>query len=107
MRKAKRYKSEAAAAIHETAFGLYEEGIIDKQTMRGFDESCLMPVEDFTPEQIKDIRNHQKVSQTVFAHYLNISLTTVSKWERGEIKPAGPSLKLLNLVKRNGLSSIV
>ncbi len=44
MKKTKAYRSEAAAAIHETAAGLYEADIIDKQTMREFDESCLTPI---------------------------------------------------------------
>jgi putative transcriptional regulator len=39
----------------------------------------------------------------VFAAYLNTSLSTVQKWERGQKKPNGPSLKLLNLVERKGL----
>jgi len=30
----------------------------------------------------------------------------VSKWERGEKRPDGPSLKLLNLVKTKGLAVI-
>ncbi|HZL01360.1 MAG TPA: hypothetical protein VFC47_15845 [Caulobacteraceae bacterium] len=29
-----------------------------------------------------------------------------NKWERGEKRPDGPSLKLLNLVKAKGLSAI-
>ena len=49
MKKNKGYRSEAAAAIHETAAGLYDVGIIDKQTMREFDESCLTPIHEFTP----------------------------------------------------------
>jgi len=34
---------------------------------------------------------------------LNVSISTVQKWEAGEKKPAGASLKLLNLVKRKGV----
>lgn len=34
----------------------------------------------------------------MFAHYLNVG-EAVGKWERGEKRPNGPSLKLLNLVK--------
>jgi putative transcriptional regulator len=36
--------SEAMASIHETAEGLHAAGMMDKQTMREFDEACLMPV---------------------------------------------------------------
>ncbi len=106
MKKNKVYRSEAAAAIHETAIGLHEAGIIDKQTMREFDESCLTPIHDFTAKQIKALREREQVSQTVFAHHLNISKDSISQWERGEKRPAGPSLKLLSLIERKGLASI-
>jgi len=41
MTKNKTYKSDAFAAIHETVSDLYAAGVINKQTMRDFDESCL------------------------------------------------------------------
>ena len=41
MTKNKTYKSDALAAIHETASDLYAAGVINKQTMRDFDEACL------------------------------------------------------------------
>lgn len=106
MKKTKAYRSEAASAIHEMAAGLYEAGIIDKQTMREFDESCLTPIHEFTPAQIRALREREQVSQTVFAHHLNISKDSISQWERGEKRPAGPSLKLLSLIERKGLASI-
>ena len=42
----KKYKSEAFAAIHETAEGLYECGIIDEKTMKEFDDSCLETIDE-------------------------------------------------------------
>ena len=39
----KQYKSEALAAVHETALGLREAGVMDKTTMKTFDEICLTP----------------------------------------------------------------
>jgi putative transcriptional regulator len=47
------------------------------------------------------------VSQAVFAAVLNTSLSTVQKWEVGDKKPSGPSLKLLNLIERKGLEAII
>jgi len=106
MKKPKTYKSDIKAAIHETASGLYEAGMIDKQTMRRFDESCLTPVRDFTADEIRNLREREEVSQTVFARYLNVSKDAVSQWERGGKHPAGPSLKLLALVEKHGLEAI-
>jgi len=102
----KRYKSPALAALHETMQGLNDIGLVNNQTMRRFDESCLTPIEQMTPEEIAEMRNREGVSQGVFAHYLNVSVGSVSKWERGEKHPSGSSLKLLNLVKQKGLDAI-
>ncbi len=47
----KQYKSEALAAAHEAAMDMVEAGVMSKQTMKGFDEMCLTPVEDMAPEE--------------------------------------------------------
>jgi putative transcriptional regulator len=100
------YKSEALAAIHDTAEGFYESGIIDKRTMRGFDEACLAPAEPLAPEEIRALRERELVSQPVFARYLNVSKNLVSDWERGTKRPGGPALRLLSIVRRKGLEAI-
>jgi putative transcriptional regulator len=89
--------------VHETAKGLHEAGIMDTRTMREFDLLCLQPVKTLNAAQIRRLRTRNRVSQAVFAAYLNTSLSTVQKWERGQKKPNGPSLKLLNLVEQKGL----
>lgn len=100
------YKSDICAAVHETASDLYEAGIMDKRTMRKFDELCLTPVEKLTPAQIKAIREGANISQTVFARHLNVTPLAVSQWERGERSPGGAALKLLTLVKHKRLDCI-
>lgn len=47
----RQYRSEALAAVHETALGLHESGAMDKQTLKVFDEMCLTRVEKLTSEQ--------------------------------------------------------
>ena len=102
----KKYKTQASAAIHQTMSDLYKNGVIDKQTMKKFDESCLTKIKEMTPDEIREIREKEMVSQSVFAIYLNVSTSVVGQWERGEKSPAGASLKLLTLVKKNGLQAI-
>ena len=102
----KTYKSEDLASVHEIASELHECGLLDKKTMRDFDEGCLTPIESFTPQEIRALREREEVSQMVFARHLNVSKDAVCKWESGVKYPAGASLKLLSLVKRKGLSSI-
>ena len=102
----RQYKSEALAAAHEAALGLAEAGLMSKRTMKAFDEMCLTPVEDMTPEDIRALRLRENASQAVFARYLNVTTGLVSQWERGEKRPRGPSLKLLTLVAKNGLAAV-
>ena len=52
------------------------------------------------------LRERERVSQTVFANYLNVTPNLVSKWERGEKRPSGPALKLLSLVERHGIVAV-
>lgn len=94
------------ASVRKTATGLHKAGLVDKATMREFDTLCLTPIETLTAEEIRALREREQVSQPVFAHYLNVRKDAVSKWERGEKRPDGPSLKLLSLVKAKGLRAI-
>ena len=103
---AKRYRSDAFAAIHETMEALHDIGAIDKQTMRAFDDACLTPVHVLAPEEIKAIRVREHISQPVFARYLNVSKNLVSDWERGVKKPGGPALRLLTVIQKKGLEAI-
>lgn len=59
------------------------------------------------PEQIRELREQAHVSQAVFTAILNTSVSTVQKWEVGDKRPSGPSLKLLNLVQRIGIEAVL
>ncbi|WP_337187111.1 DNA-binding transcriptional regulator [Phenylobacterium sp.] len=102
----RRAKSGILASVHDTVAGLHRAGVVGKATLREFDALCLTPVEPMTPAEIRALREREQVSQPVFAHYLNVRKDAVSKWERGEKRPDGPSLKLLNLVRAKGLQAI-
>ena len=89
--------------VRETAEDLHAAGVMKETTLREFDTLCLPPVKEYTAIQIRSIRAKNRASQGVFAAYLNISRSTVQKWEQGRKKPNGASLKLLNLVAEKGL----
>lgn len=104
--RARKARGGILAAVHETVRDLHSHGIVDKETMQKFDSLCLSPVVSFKPAEIAQLRKREGVSQPVFAAYLNVAKTSVSKWERGENKPEGTALKLLTLVKNKGLKAI-
>jgi putative transcriptional regulator len=97
------YRSDAFAAIHSSANALLKVGAIDTATMRDFDVECLTPISEFGPEDIRRLREDNRVSQPVFARYLNTSESTVQKWETGAKRPSGMALKLLTIVRKHGL----
>jgi putative transcriptional regulator len=103
---AKHYRSGALAAVHETALGLEEAGVLSRRSMKAFDAMCLTPVEPLAPEDIRAIRLRENASQAVFARHLNVTTGLVSQWERGEKRPGGASLKLLTLVAKKGLQAV-
>jgi putative transcriptional regulator len=74
--------------------------------MRSFDASCLVAPATLKPRQIKALRERHRVSQPVFARYLNTSESTVEKWETGAKKPSGMALKLLSVVEKHGLKML-
>ena len=98
-----KFKSDAFEAIHSAASGMLRVGTIDKATMRHFDETCLTAPTAFAPADIKQLRESNRVSQPVFARYLNTSESTVEKWEAGTKRPSGIALKLLTVVQKHGL----
>ena len=103
MARNRKYKSDAFEAIHSSVAGMYRAGTVDKATMRDFDQSCLSAPAPMGPQRIKRIREGQRVSQPVFARYLNTSESTVEKWETGAKRPSGMALKLLMVVQKHGL----
>jgi len=50
---------------------------------------------------IRRLRTRLKMSQAVFARYLNVSTKLVQAWEAGRRTPDGPALLLVRLVEQN------
>jgi putative transcriptional regulator len=57
-------------------------------------------VHEFTPVDVKNIRSQVGMSQNEFASAFGISVSTLRHWERGDRKPHGPALVLLNVVAK-------
>jgi len=93
--------------MHDTAHGLHASGVISKRRMQEYDALRNLDVHDMPPVKIRALREQAQVSQAVFAAVLNISVSTIQKWEIGEKKPSGPSLKLLSIIERKGLEAVL
>ncbi len=102
-----KHKSKIFEAVHITAQDLHKLGFINKRAMQTYDALCLEPVPDYSPEEIRKLRDRYRLSQAVLASMLNTSLSTVQKWEIGEKHPSGPSLKLINILDRKGIEALI
>lgn len=94
-------------SITNTVSDLNKSGIVDDITMKNIEALCIPEVHDYSPEKIVAIRRKNHLSQAALAAILNISASTVQKWERGIKKPAGASKKLLDVVERKGIEVLV
>ena len=102
-----RSNSKILDAVHETATDLHDAGFIDLRRMQQYDALCLESIPEYSSKSIRELRNRNKLSQTVFASILNTSPSTIRQWETGARHPSGPSLKLLNLLDRKGLEVLI
>lgn len=98
--------SKIIESLRDDLGTLYDVGAISKVTMRQFDAICPPPVREFSADDIKRLRETLKFSQPVFALHLHTTASTVRKWEQGDTHPAGPALKLLNIIADKGLQAI-
>lgn len=100
-------KNNIKQAVYETATELYEAGLISSQRMKKYKHLNIPPIHEVKPGDIKQLREKEKISQSVLAACLNVSISAVRKWETGEKKPSGLALKLLNIIQDKGLSIIL
>lgn len=59
----------------------------------------ILPLDTFTPAEIKEIRNKTGLTQVMFAKYMGVSVKTVEAWEAGRNHPEGAACRLLAITK--------
>ncbi len=104
-------RARLRAEIVEMKQGLHELGMVSdddlkKTTMRMLGKDALPKVEPLSAIEITAVRERAGVSQAVMAAFLNVAANTISQWERGERHPTGAALKLLHVVKQNGIEAL-
>jgi putative transcriptional regulator len=94
--------------MYETARELHATGFINKRRM---DEHEALyranQVPQYTGESVKALRSRLNMSQTVLAAIINTSAATVRSWETGAKKPGGPTCKLLDILERKGIDTLL
>ncbi len=102
-------KNRVLDEMLEMAQALQAHELISSQDMAKMKLICEAPPE-YTPERVTAIRvGKAKVSQSVLASMLNVSVSAVQKWESPSSgkHPSGAAAKLLQLIDKKGLEAIV
>jgi putative transcriptional regulator len=89
------------------ASGLMSKAAHEKITMRHLGETPAPVSAKLSPAEIRSLRVKANLSQAAFAHFLNLTVGYVSQLERGEKRPTGAALALLNVIKRKGIEAIL
>jgi putative transcriptional regulator len=100
-------KKSIADSITSTIQDLNKSGLVNDITLRNIERLCLPEIKEYSPEKIAKIRKKFKLSQAALASIFNISTSTVQKWEQGNKKPTGASMKLLDIMERKGLEALM
>jgi putative transcriptional regulator len=98
-------------ALLETARDMRDVGILDaaahdKITLRHMGGMRHPRQDILSGEDIRVLRETARLSQAVFAGYLNVTPGYVSQLERGIRRPTGAALALLNVIRRKGIAVV-
>lgn len=63
----------------------------------------IADVKDFSPQEIKRIRQEAKMTQKLFAACLGVSAKSVEAWEGGRSRPDGAARRLIGLIEKDSL----
>ena len=104
-------KARLRAELVELTRDMHRAGLVDdtepeQTTIKMLGRDALPKVKPLSPTEIAKLRERAGVSQAVMAGYLNVAVSTVSQWERGERRPTSTALKLLHVVKDKGLDTL-
>ncbi len=103
----KEHTSRLLNELQATAEGLHKTGVISARRMNEYELLRDLEVQEISPQQIKALRLREHLSQAVMATVLNVSTSALQKWESGDNKPNGSSLRLLNIIEKKGLEAIL
>lgn len=99
--------SDLQDTINSIAQSLYNVEIIDKKTLRHLSDGDLPVLNEYTGEEIQALRKRQKLSQSVFAKYLNVSPAMIRSLEQGRRHAHGAILMLLNIIDKRGMNGLI
>ena len=81
-----------------------EIGAVSDDTMRSIDARVQAQEQNAQHEQREQ---RLGLSQADLAAVVNMSTTSVQKWERNAVKPQGSALRMLEIIEQKGVASLI
>lgn len=108
----KKKPSRMDQALLETTRAFHRAGItldadLGKVTMRVLGRKGLPTAPKLTADDIRALREYNRLSQGVLAAYLGVTVGYLSRLERGEAAPSRPVARLLDIIRRKGIEAIL
>ncbi len=100
-----RKSDRIAAEMLEMALLLQEREVLSAHDLDRI-KALATPPPVYTPRRVAQIRiKKAKMSQSVFAGFLNVTTSTVQKWESPASgkHPGGAAAKLLQIIEKKGI----
>jgi len=97
------------AEMVETAADLNRHGLMSKDDMVELGALCDVPPV-YSAERVTEVRtNRARMTQSVFAVFLNVSVSAVQKWESPTSgkHPTGAAAKLIQIIDKKGVEAIL
>ena len=110
IKKLKTEEKRVLDELLEMAEALDGCGLLTKHDFAKMKALCLEKPPIFTPRKVTNIRIRQaKMSQSIFASLLNVSVSTVQKWESPSSgkHPSGAAAKLLQVIEVRGVQALL
>jgi putative transcriptional regulator len=89
--------------LSETLIDTARDLGLPKITVEKLEALGIPEVRKLTAKDIKKIREKVNVSQGVFAALLNVTTSTIHKWEQGTARPQTSALRLLEIISAKGI----
>ena len=77
----------------------FERGNLEANTIRLARKFSKIP--EWTPEEIKNLRLRNSMTQRTFADFMGVSIKTVEAWENGRNRPSGSASRLMQMISKD------
>jgi putative transcriptional regulator len=61
----------------------------------------VTPIKEYTPQEIKELREQNHFTQLYFGELLGVSIKTIQAWEAGTNKPNGTALRMFQVLEQD------